>query len=58
MFCCCLCMSDEEEISGDEDKVSSEIFDTKNMVTVVKTYNIRDNIYYKTLIDSVQADDD
>jgi len=51
-------MSDEEEISGDEDKVSSEIFDTNNMVTVVKTYNIRDNIYYKTLIDSVQADDD
>lgn len=28
------------------------------MVTVVKTYDIKENPYYKKLIDAVMADDD
>lgn len=43
MFCCCLCV-DEDEISGNEDMVTDEIYDPNNMVTVVKSYDIKENM--------------
>eukprot|EP00801_Mesodinium_rubrum_P000784 Mrub_00784.p1 GENE.Mrub_00784~~Mrub_00784.p1 ORF type:complete len:898 (+),score=64.89 Mrub_00784:149-2695(+) len=57
MFCCFLCI-EIDEISGNEDIVTDKPYDPANMVTVVKSYDLRENGYYKRLIDAVQADDD
>lgn len=40
------------------EKASETPYSPINMVTVVKSYNIKENQYYRDLLDSIDADDD